>query len=210
MTENVARADLVANLGFVVDNGRLEYGDRPRPATAEETALWGAAMAAKTALRKMTDAVAGADAVLREKSDANAHLLADNHSLKSSCNAYQEELERLRVYAEANWVSPVLPPRTVPTLDMFAEIVQSHNAQKKRLRDKALEIWKIEPGTDIFEFMFRQLQHLNGEMSTETEERRRKTIKERAERFPGDPMNSMLTDELDKVHAKIAGNKVQE
>lgn len=136
-----------------------------RPATHQEIDLWQALVGTEVGMNE-------AAGTLREALDTNAQLLADNRSLKASCNAYQEELEKLRVYVEANWVSPVLPPRTVPTLDMFAEIIQSHKAQKQRLLDKAREIWQIEPGTDIIDFVFRQLQHLNGEMAVETERRR--------------------------------------
>lgn len=136
-----------------------------RPATHQEIDLWQALVGTEAGMNE-------AAGTLREALDTNAQLLADNQSLKQSCNAYQDELEKLRLLAEKNWVSPALPPRTVSTLDMFAEIVQSHKAQKKRLLDKAREIWQIEPGTDIIDFVFRQLQHLNGEMAVKTEQRR--------------------------------------
>lgn len=163
---------ITGNPDSCIDHRRIELLDSvtgnikaTRPATHQEVDLW-------NALQDHTFALEAANAGAKEVADNNAHLLADNRSLKASCNAYQDELEKLRVYVEANWISPVLPPRTVPTLDMFAEIVQNHNAQKKRLLDKACEIWQIEPGTDIIDFVFRQLQHLNGEMAVETERRR--------------------------------------
>jgi hypothetical protein len=151
---------------------------------------------------------------------AAATASADLKSVAASNEAYREEMRKLREFAELNWVSPVLPPATVPTLDMFAEIVQSHKAQKKRLLDKAREIWQIEPGTDIIDFVFRQLQHLNGEMAVETEQRRQQVIENRANAhrggraqeppaFPGDPMNSMLQDELNKMQRRSAGQRVE-
>lgn len=125
-----------------------------RPATEHEISLWSEVMENYAARQGAVEA------------------RADAKSLAASCEAYREELNRLRRLAEGNWVSPALPPENVSVYDMFDEIVASHLLQKKRLLDKAREIWKIEPGVDIIDFVFRQLQHLNGEMAVETEQRR--------------------------------------
>lgn len=170
-----------------------------RPATQQEAELWDTMLEIDGALVEVKSNAKG----FKER---NAELIADVQSLTGSNEAYRRELENLRVYVEANWISPAIPPATVPTLDMFAEIVQSHNAQKKRLLDKAREIWQIPPGTDIFDFMFRQLQHLNGEMTTETEERRRATIRER-ERAAG---SAATEAHLAEMRARSAGTPVRD
>jgi hypothetical protein len=185
---------LAADLGFSVDSSykQLYYGDNPRPASREEVLLWGRAVQAKAAFRASQHREAIAD--------------AENNSLKASCNAYREELQRLHDFMGHRY--PIR--ETDDVIEFVMDTIVNLQTGKDNLLKKAREIYEIPPGSDIFEFMLHQLRHMTGEMAPETEQRRRDTIKERAERFPGDPMNSMLADELDKVQAKIAGRPVRD
>ena len=195
MTRDAA-AELAANIGFRVDNGRVEYNGVPRPATPEESLLWGQAVVHKQALNRMTDIVAQTD--------------VDRRSLEASCKAYKEELEKLRVYAQANSYEPQTPSEQTTTLELFAAIVQTHDEQKKRLLQKAREIWDIPPGTDIIDFMFRQLQHINGELMHETEQRRIEHVRARSvSQFANEMQAKPSMDEyLNELHGRAAGTRV--
>lgn len=164
------------NQDSCLDHRRIEILDAvtgnikaTRPATLQEVELWQALLDYERHALEREEVLKVKEAQFR---GSQAAMEADNLSLRASCNAYRDELEKLRVYAIANRVTPQEPSESVSTLELMAQIVQSHNAQKKRLLDKAREIWQIEPGVDIIDFMFRQLQHINGEMAVDTERRR--------------------------------------
>lgn len=174
-------------LGFRVNQmrGQVETLDASgevravRPATERESALWSEVMENYAARQSAIQAS------------------ADLKSVVASNEAYREELNKLRSLAEDHWVSPALPPANVPTADMFEEIMLSHKRQKQRLLDKAREIWQIDPGVDIIDFIFRQLQHINGEMAAETERRRMEHVAR------------PLTQFAEDMQSKIAGEQVQ-
>lgn len=180
-------------LGFRVNQmrGQVETLDKQgkvtavRPATEHESALWSEVMENYAARQSAIEAS------------------ADLKSVVASNEAYREQLKKLRELAERFWIHPQPPGFERDTLELFIEIFASHNAQKHRLRQKALEIWQIEPGVDIFDFMFRQLQHLNGEMAVETEQRRQETIKERVAEL------AEVEARMDEMHKRAAGEQVQ-
>lgn len=200
---------LEESLGFRVSgppNGRKvellsREGDEVkavRPATPQEADLWQALLGQEEGMR-----VAG-DSVQRWMHEAT-QARADVNSLKSSCEAYRQELEKLRVYAEANYPRPGMVTEQNTTLELFSGIVQSHNRQKQRLLDKAREIWEIPPGTDIFEFMFRQLQHITGELAAETDQRRAEYVSRIR------PANSeAMYEHLAETQGKTAGRPVRD
>ena len=183
MTDSVHQ-ELASDVGFQVKGNQVYYGDNPRPATREEKLLWGRAVQAKAAFKASQHKVAIAE--------------AENNSLKASCNAYREELQRLHDFMGHRY--PIL--ETDDVIEFVMNTVVNLQTGKDNLLKKAREIYEIPPGSDIFEFMLQQLRHMTGEMAPETEARRQQTIKEHAERFPGDPMNSMLAEHLDKLQGK--------
>lgn len=176
-----------------------------RPATHQEVDLWMALLGHEEGMREAQAAMSRA---MQKNHEDWASVKADNQSLTASCEAYRRELDNLRAYVEANWVSPVKPPATVPTLDMFAEIVQSHNQQKQRLLDKARELWHIEPGTDIIEFMFQRLRDMNGETLAETEARRRQVIENRANAQRGGRAQAEWAEEQSRIEKSAQGIRV--
>lgn len=74
-------AELAIQAGFKVEGESVVYIDKPRPATREEKVLWGLAVQAKAAFKG--------------SQKRNAELEADNASLRASCEAYQEHLQKL-------------------------------------------------------------------------------------------------------------------
>jgi hypothetical protein len=87
--------ELAADLGFRVDasNDKLFYGENPRPSTREENLLWGRAVQAKAAFRA--------------SQGKNAQLEADNASLRASCEAYREQLQKLHDFLAHEF--PIMP-----------------------------------------------------------------------------------------------------
>lgn len=138
--------DLAVQLGFRVDisHDKVFYGDNPRPATHEEKQLWGAAVQTKAAFKG--------------SQKRNAELEADNASLRASCEAYREQLQKLHDFLK----------RIVPMNETSDSI---HSAMQ--LISTAYNV-PLEP------------------------------------RYPEDPMNSMLLDQLGIMQAKVAGKKVQQ
>lgn len=197
---------ITGNPNSCIDHRRIEIlsadGDSVkavRPATHQEIDLWQALVGTEVGMQQ-------AAGTLREALDTNAQLLADNRSLKASCDAYREQLQKLHDFLAHKY--PIQP--TDDCIEYAMDRLVGLEHRKNELRKRILEIWQMPPGVDVFDFMLERLKDVTGENMEATEKRRADTIKERAERFPGDPMNSMLADELDKVHARIAGKKVQE
>lgn len=159
-----------------------------RPATTHESALWSEVMENYAARQ------------------ASAQASADLKSVVAANEAYREQLQKLHDFLAHKY--PIMPTDDCIEYAMNRLVGLEH--RKNELRKKILEIWQMPPGVDVFDFMLERLKDVTGENMEATEKRRADTIKERAERFPGDPMNSMLADELDKVHVRIVGKKVQE
>lgn len=189
MTDSI-HAQLAGDVGFQVSGNQVYYGENPRPATREEVLLWGRAVQAKAAFKASQHREVVAD--------------AENNSLKTSCNAYREELQRLHDFMGHRY--PIL--ETDDVIEFVMNTIVNLQTGKDNLLKKAREIYEIPPGSDIFEFMLERLKDMTGENIAATEKRRAEAIAERAERFPGDPMNSMLADKLDEMQARTAGRPV--
>lgn len=141
-----------------IDHRRIELLDSvtgnikaTRPATHQEVDLW-------NALQDHTFALEAANAGAREVADNNAQLLVDNRSLKASCNAYQEQLQKLFVFLG----------RIVPMHETSDAIISA-----MQLISTAYNV-PLEP------------------------------------RYPDDPMNSMLLDQVGIMQSKVAGRPVRD